>query len=247
MEYCNSCTERWPSCPKCSAGQCSGASPKHTCSPGDPQVLNNPPPPGQEIPQAQNSRPGPVIIPAQIQAAPSMGILGTPLGMQHAPPENPQAQNNPSPPGPAILQAQNNGPGLVIIPPQMQAAAPMAILGTQLGMQHAPPVNLLAQNNPPAPSPAIPHAQNNPPGAANPQAQNNPPPSGLANLQGQKNSSPPGPAIPQAHNNPPGTANPQAQNNPPPPGPANLQDQNNPPLPRPANFRAQNVLNLVLK
>jgi len=76
----------------------------------------------------------------------------------------------------------------------------MRILGKPLGMQHAPAANLQGQNNPPPPGPAIPQAQNNPPGAANPQAQNNPLPAGPANLQ--------------APNNPASAANLQAQNNP---------------------------------
>jgi len=105
-----------------------------------------------------------------------MGILGTPLGMQHAPPANPQAQNNPPPPGPAIPQAQDNGPGPAIIPAQIQAAPLMGLLGTPLGMQHAPPANPQARNNPPPPGPAIPQAQNNPAGAVNSQAQNKPHP-----------------------------------------------------------------------
>ena len=151
---------------------------------GNPQAQNNPPPPGPAIPQAQKNGPGLVIIPAQIQAAPPMGILGTSLGMQDAPPANPQAQNNHPPQGRVIPQAHNNGPRPVIIPAQIQAPPQMGILGTPLGMQHAPPANLHAQNNPSPPGPAIPQAQNNPPAAANPQAQNNPPPAGPANLQG---------------------------------------------------------------
>jgi len=50
-----------------------------------------------------------------------------------------------------------------------------------LGMQHAPPVNPQAQNNPPPPGLAIPQAQNNPPSAANPEEQNNHAPAGRAN------------------------------------------------------------------
>jgi len=126
-------------------------------------------------------------------------LQGQPKNVR-APPANPQAQNNPPPPGPVIAPAQNNGPGLVIIPAQIQAAPLMGILGTPLGMQHAPPANPQAQNNPPPPGPAIPQTQNNPPGAANPQAQNNPPPAGPANLQAQNNPLPPGPANPRAWN-----------------------------------------------
>ena len=161
-----------------------------------------------------------------------------------APPANPQAQTNPPRPGPAIPQAQNNGPRAVIIPTQIPAAPPMGILGTPLGMQHVPPANPQAQNNPQPPGPAIPQAQNNPRGAANPKGQNNPPPTGSGNLQGQNNPPPPGLPIPQAYDNPSGPANPQGQNNPPPAGLASLQAQNNPPAPGPANPRAQNVLRL---
>jgi len=87
-------------------------------SPANPQVHHNPPPAAPAIPQAQNNGPGPVIIPAQIQAAHPMGILGRPLGMQHAPPANPQVQNNPPPPGPAFPQTQNNPAGAANPPGQ---------------------------------------------------------------------------------------------------------------------------------
>jgi len=56
-----------------------------------------------------------------------MGILGTPLGMQHAP---------------ANLQGPINPPGPVNVPAQDEAAPPMGILGTPLGMQHAPPADI---------------------------------------------------------------------------------------------------------
>jgi len=186
--------------------------------PVNPQAQNNPPPPGPAIPQAQNNGPGPVIIPAQIQAAPPMGILGIPLGMQHAPLVNPQAQNNPPPPGSAIPQAQINPPG---------AANPQA--------QNNPPpagsANLQAQNNPPPPGPANPRAGNvlrlgpnyrHPP--ANISAINHPalpmfiPGTPVrvqhapANVHAPIN--PAGTADLQAPNNPAGTANPQAPNNP---------------------------------
>jgi len=113
---------------------------------------NNPPGapnlPGQDNPRAapnlpgQDNAPGPVNIPAQNQAAHPMGILGTPLGMQHAP---------------ANLQGPINPPGRVNIAEQEKAAPPMGILGTLLGMQHAlanlqglinplDPLNIPAQN-----------------------------------------------------------------------------------------------------
>jgi len=189
------------------------------------ETNNHVPPPGPGIPPAQVIL-NPILLlrhaPPQCQWSIAIAVLNAGPVVQNArqanapgraqnvpaPAANPQPQNNPPPPGPAIPQAQNNGPGPVIIPVQIQAAPPMRILGTPLGMQHAPP--------------AIPQAQNNPPGAVNPQAQNNPPPAGLANLQGQNNPPPAGPAIPQAQNKSPSAANPQAQNNPPPAGVANL-------------------------
>jgi len=64
-----------------------------------------------------------------------MGILGTPLGMQHAP---------------ANLQGPINPRGPVNIPAQDEAAPPMGILGTPLVMQHAP-ANLQGPINPPRP------------------------------------------------------------------------------------------------
>jgi len=61
-----------------------------------------------------------------------MGILGTPLGIKHAPA---------NPPGPI------NVPGQEDIPVEIQADPPMGILGTPLGIKHAPanppgPINL---------------------------------------------------------------------------------------------------------
>jgi len=75
-----------------------------------------------------------------------MGILGTPLGMQHA------AVN---------LQGPINPPGPVNIPAQDEAAAPMRILGTPLGMQNAPanlqgPINAPGPGNIPAQNQAAP-------------------------------------------------------------------------------------------
>jgi len=183
------------------------------------ETNNHVPAPGPGVPPAQvilNPILLPLNAPPQCQwsiatAVPNGGPVGQnapqanapgPAQNVPAPPANPQAQNNPQRPGPAIPQAQNNGPGTVIIPAQIQAAPPMGILGTPLGMQHAPPGNPHAQNNPPPPGPAIPQAQNNPPGAVNPQAQNNPPPAGPANIQGQNNPPPPGAAHPRARNLP---------------------------------------------
>jgi len=71
----------------------------------NPHAPNDPLLPGLAIPKAQNNGPGPIIIPAQIQAAPPMGIPGTPLEMQHDRLANPQVQNSPPPSGPAIPQA----------------------------------------------------------------------------------------------------------------------------------------------
>jgi len=58
VEYCNSCTERWSSCPGCSAGQCSWVSPKRTCSSGEsPSAEQSPPPmPGNPPSSQQSSR-----------------------------------------------------------------------------------------------------------------------------------------------------------------------------------------------
>ena len=56
-----------------------------------------------------------------------MGILGTPLGIQHAP---------------ANLHGPINPPSPVNIPAQDVAAPPMGIIGTLLGMQHAPPADI---------------------------------------------------------------------------------------------------------
>jgi len=181
------------------------------------ETNNHVPPPGPGVPPAQVIL-KPILLPLNtppqcqwsiatavpnagpvVQNSPQANAPG-PAQNVPAPTANPQAQNNPPPPGPAIPQAQNNGPGPVIIPAQIQAALPMGILGTPLGMQHAPPANRQAQNHPPPPGPAIPQAQKNPPSAANPQAQNNPPPAGPANLQPQNNPPPPGPANPRARN-----------------------------------------------
>jgi len=194
---------------------------------------NHVPPPGPGVPPAQVIL-NPILLPLNtppqcqwsiatavpnagpvVQNAPQANAPG-PAENVPAPPANPQAQNNPPPPGPPIPQAQSHGPRPVIIAAQIQAAPPMGILGTPLGMQHAPP--------------------------ANPQANNNPPPPGPANLPCQNNPPPPGPGIPEAQNNHPAAANPQGQNNPSPAGPANFQAQNNPSPPGPANPRAQNVL-----
>jgi len=112
-----------------------------------------------------------------------MGILGTPLRMKHAPPANPQAQNNPPPPGPTIPQAQNNPP--IAANPQMQNNPSPTGQANPQGQHHPPP-----------PGPAIPHALNHPPGSVNPHALNNPPPAGPANLQAQNHPPLPGPPNP---------------------------------------------------
>jgi len=99
----------------------------------------------------------------------SMGILGTPLGIKHAPA---------NPPGPINLPGQED------IPVQIQADPPMGILGTPLGMKHAPanppgPMNLPSQEDIPVQIQAdhpmgilgrplgIKHAPGNPPGPIN--------------------------------------------------------------------------------
>jgi len=78
------------------------------------------------------------------------------------------------PRGPWNPQPQNNGPGPVIIPWQIQLAPPFRILGPPLWMQHPSPANPPTPNNAPPRGPAIPQAQNNPPSAANPHGYNNP-------------------------------------------------------------------------
>jgi len=102
--------------------------------PANPQDQNTPPPPGLANPQRriglrlgnlyqQKNTHQPANIPGQIQSGPSMGILGTPLGIKHAPA---------NPPGPINL------PGPEDIPGQIQADPPMSILGRPMGMRHAP-------------------------------------------------------------------------------------------------------------
>jgi len=149
--------------------------------PADPQAQNNPPPPGPANPQRriglrlgnlyrQKNAHQPANIPGQIQSGPSMGILGTPLGIKHAPANPPGPINPPSPEdipvriqsGPSmgilgtplgIKHAPANPPGPINlpgqedIPVQIQADPPMGILGTRLGIKHAPanppgPINL---------------------------------------------------------------------------------------------------------
>ena len=116
--------------------------------PGDPEAQNDPPPPGPANPQDQNTPPPPdpanpdrriglrlgniywqknahqlANIPGQIQLGPSMGILGMPLGIKHAP---------------ANLPGPINLPGREDIPVQIQANPPMGILRRPMGMRHAP-------------------------------------------------------------------------------------------------------------
>jgi len=63
--------------------------------PADPEAQNDPPPPGRANPQGwiglhlgnlyrQKNAHQPGNIPGQIQSGPSLGILGTPLGIKHA-------------------------------------------------------------------------------------------------------------------------------------------------------------------
>jgi len=145
--------------------------------PADPEAQNDPPPPGPANPQRriglrlgnlyqQKKAHHPANIPGQIQSGPSMGILGMPLGIKHAPANPPgpinlhspedipvQIQSGPSmgilgtplgikhspanPPGPINL------PGPEDIPVQIQADPPMGILGRPMGMRHAPLADLL--------------------------------------------------------------------------------------------------------
>jgi len=116
--------------------------------PADPEAQNDPPPPGLGNPQRriglrlgnlyrQNNAHQPANIPGQIQSGASMGILGTPLGIKHAPA---------NPPGPINL------PGPEDIPVQIQSGPSMGILGTPRGIKHAPanppgPINLPGQED----------------------------------------------------------------------------------------------------
>jgi len=72
----------------------------------NPQDQNTPPPPGPADPQRkiglrfghlyrQENAHQPANIPGQIQSGPSMGILGTPLGIKHAPANPPGPINLP--------------------------------------------------------------------------------------------------------------------------------------------------------
>jgi len=101
--------------------------------PGDPEAQNDPPA-GPANPQCriglrlgnlypQKNAHQTANIPGQIQSGPSIGILGTPLGIKHAPA---------NPPGPINL------PGPDPIPVQIQSGPSMGILGTPQGIKHAP-------------------------------------------------------------------------------------------------------------
>jgi len=116
--------------------------------PTDRQAQNDPPRPGPANPQPriglrlgnlywQKNAHQPANIPGQIQPGPSMGILGTPLRIKHAPA---------NPPGPINLPAQED------IPVQIQSGPSMGILGTPLCIKHAPanppgPINLPGQED----------------------------------------------------------------------------------------------------
>jgi len=138
----------------------------------DAEAQNNPPPPGPANPQRriglrlgnlyrQKNAHQPGNIPRQIQSGPSMGILGTPLGIKHAPANPPGWINLPGPEDiPVLIQADPpmgilgtpldikhapanpsgpiNLPGLEDIPVQIQADPPMGILGRPMGIRHAP-------------------------------------------------------------------------------------------------------------
>jgi len=143
----------------------------------DPEPQNDPLPPGPANLQRRiglrlgnlywhKNAHQPANIPGQIQSGPSMGILGTPLGIKHAPANPPRPINLPSPED---------------IPVQIQSGPSMGILGTLLGIKHAPanspgPINLLGQEDIPVQIQAAPsmgilgtplgikHAPANPPG-----------------------------------------------------------------------------------
>jgi len=145
--------------------------------PADPEAQNDPPPPGPANPQRriglrlcnlyrQKNAHQKANIPGQIQSGLSMGILGMPLGIKHAPA---------NPPGPIKL------PGPEDIPVQIQSGPSMGILGTPLGIKHAPanppgPINLPGQEDIPVQTQSAPpmgilgtplgikRAQANPPG-----------------------------------------------------------------------------------
>jgi len=158
--------------------------------PPNPQDQNTPPPTGPANPQDQNTPPHtcpanpqrriglrlgnlyrqrnghqPANILRQIQSGPSMGILGAPLGIKHAPANPPGPINRPGPEdipvqiqsgpsmgilgtplgikhAPANAPSSINLPGPEDIPVQIQADPPMGILGRQMGMRHAPLVDI---------------------------------------------------------------------------------------------------------
>jgi len=66
------------------AGAADLQAPNNPASAANHQAPNNPA--SAANPQAPNNPAIQVVIPAQIQAVPPMGILGTPLGLQDAPP-----------------------------------------------------------------------------------------------------------------------------------------------------------------
>jgi len=219
---------------------------------------NDMPRPGPGVPPAQVIV-NPILLPLntlpQCQwsiatAVPNTGPVGQnaqqanapgPAQNLPAPLANPQAQNNPPPPGPANPQPQNNPPPPGPANPQKNRrppgpANPQPRIVLRLG-------NLHKQKNPHPPA-NLP-GQDNPPGAANLPGQDNPP--GAANLPGPIN--PPGAANLQGPINPPGPVNIPAQNQAAhpmgilgtPPGmqhaPVNLQGPINPP--GPVNIPAQ--------
>ena len=151
--------------------------------PADPEAQNDPPPPGPANPQPriglrlgnlyrQKNEHQPANIPGQLQLGPSMGILGTQLGIKHA------AAN---PTGPINLPAPED------IRVQIQSGPSMGILGTPLGIKHGPanppgPINLPGQEDIPV------QIQTDPPMGilATPLGIKHPPanPPGLINLPG---------------------------------------------------------------
>jgi len=187
VEYCNSCTERWPSCPKGSTGQCSWASPKRTCSPGEsPSAEQSPTPRSANPPSSEQwSWPGNYCC-ANASCSPN----------GHSPYSTGNATCSPGG-SPSVEQSPTPRPS---DPPSLEQSSRRS---ESPSAEHHPPAglaNLQGQHNPPPRGPAIPYAQNNPPGAASPQVQNNPQPACPANLQAQNNPPPPGLANSQAQN-----------------------------------------------
>jgi len=245
VEYCNSCTERWPSCPKYSAGQCSWAGPKRTCSAVEsPSAEQSPtprlgdPPSSEQLSRLRNySATNPSGCPnghsqyatedATYFPGKSPSAEQSPTPRPHNPPSSEhssrcsesEAWNDPPPAGQANLQAQNNPP-----PPGLANSGPWNCLPLGQKYRH-PPANISAINHLALPMfiPGMPVRVQHAP--ANVQDPKNP--AGVANLQALNNAA--GAANLQAPNNPAGAANPPVPNNP--AGAANSQAPKNTPIP----------------